>query len=256
MEQFNAGITERSATCEKHGEYVQRSIPVLMGRAVWSKCPKCTEEQLADENDRKAVESREKAQAMAEARLKAAGVPERFRDRLIETYAADTPEQNHAKAAALEFVANFREHRKKGTQVVFSGNPGTGKSHLAIAVLREVMKGGTGMYMNVLDMVRMVRDTWRRDSAKSESEVLDTLGSLDLLVLDEVGVQYGTDGEQVILFDVLNRRYRDCRPTILLTNLRSAEFEAFIGPRAFDRLKEGGIWIRFSWESYRGKKYS
>src|SRR5260364_148967 len=56
------------------------------------------------------------------------------------------------------------------------------------------------------------------------------------------------------LFDVLNRRYRDMRPTILLTNLGKAGMKAFLGARSFDRLREGGIWVPFDWESYRGKE--
>lgn len=247
------GLMEQSAHCETHGEFMQRGIPVF-DKIIWGKCPTCVAEQKAQEEAKERSDAIVKAQALAEARLHNAGVPMRFRDRTIEGFIAETADQEKAKEIALEFMANFKEHRKRGTPVVFSGNPGTGKSHLAIAILTEVMKSGTGMYLNALDLVRMVRDTWRRDSARSESQVLDTLGRLDLLVLDEVGVQYGTEGEQVVLFDVLNRRYRDCMPTIMLTNLKAAEFEEYIGARAFDRLKEGGIWLRFGWESHRGKR--
>lgn len=247
------GLLERPAQCETHGEFAQRGIPVF-GKTIWGKCPTCTAEQNAQEEAKKRSDEIAKAQALAEARLLNAGVPMRFRDRTIEGFIAETPEQEKAKEIALEFTANFKEHRKRGTPVVFSGNPGTGKSHLAIAILTHVMRSGTGMYVNALDLVRIVRDTWRRDSVRSENQVLDTLGKLDLLVIDEVGVQYGTEGEQVVLFDVLNRRYRDCMPTIMLTNLKAAEFESYIGARTFDRLKEGGIWLRFGWESHRGKR--
>lgn len=243
---------ERTATCEKHGAYTQRAIPVWGEKVIWSRCQKCTEEQDAQDKARRIEKAAAAAQERIEQRLRSAGIPLRFRDRTIDSFVATTAEQQHAKTTAGEIVANWSDHRKRGTSIVFSGTPGTGKSHLAIAILQQVMRFGTGMYLNALDLVRMVRDTWRRDSAKSESDVLDMLGSLDLLVIDEVGVQYGTEGEQMILFDVLNRRYRDCMPTIMLTNLRSADFEQYIGVRAFDRLKEGGIWLRFAWDSYRG----
>ena len=105
--------------------------------------------------------------------------------------------------------------------------------------------------MTCMDLIRAVRDTWRRDSEKTETQVLSYLERLDLLVIDEVGVQYGTDGEITILFDVLDRRYREVRPTILLTNQDKDGFKKFIGERTFDRLSETCRWVPFDWASFR-----
>jgi DNA replication protein DnaC len=77
------------------------------------------------------------------------------------------------------------------------------------------------------------------------------LGSVGLLVMDEVGVQYGTDAEKVLLFDVINRRYQDVMPTILLTNLDKAGLREYLGDRAFDRIRENGLLVPFVWESHR-----
>jgi DNA replication protein DnaC len=44
------------------------------------------------------------------------------------------------------------------------------------------------------------------------------------------------------------------RPTILLTNLDTKGMKAFLGDRSYDRLREGGIWVAFDWESQRGRK--
>ena len=100
-------------------------------------------------------------------------------------------------------------------------------------------------------MIRAVRETWRRDSEQSEREVLRYFASLDLLVIDEIGVQYGTDGEQTIIFEVLDRRYRDIRPTILITNQDKGGLVQFVGERTFDRLIETSRWIAFDWPSFR-----
>lgn len=243
---------ERQAECRVHGKYTERGFSV-MGRVIWSGCTTCRDLEKAEEERKAQAKAEQEKQARIEARLNFAGVPVRFRGRTLDNFVADTDEQREALATAKSFIDQWQHHKKAGTSVVFSGNPGTGKSHLAIAILQTVLENGTGIYLNVLDLVRMVRDTWRR-TGQSESEVLDMLGRLDLLVIDEVGVQYGTDGEQVVLFDVINRRYRDCKPTIMLTNLKSKEFAEFVGPRTFDRLKEGGIWQRFAWDSYRGRK--
>lgn len=253
-EKISVGTMQRDAECKVHGAYTERGMN-LMGRVIWTGCTACHDAERAEEERQAREKAQRERQAQIEARLNFAGVPVRFRDRTLDTFVATTEEQREALAMAKVFVQQWEHHKRAGTSVVFSGNPGTGKSHIAIAILQQVLESGTGMYLNVLDLVRMVRDTWRR-TGQSETEVLELLGRLDLLVIDEVGVQYGTDGEQVVLFDVINRRYRDCKPTIMLTNLKAKEFEQFVGPRTFDRLKEGGMWLRFGWESYRGARRS
>ena len=75
----------------------------------------------------------------------------------------------------------------------------------------------------------------------------------DLLILDEVGVQFGSDTEKLILFDVLNERYEKRRPTLVLSNLSLPDVEQYLGERIFDRLREdGGEAVVFDWESHRG----
>lgn len=246
----------REGQCEKHGAFEESgmTLPVASKRTIWSGCPQCGAEARIVEEQRRAAEEEEQRQRRMEQRLSMSGIPQRFRDRTFENYIADTEPKQKALEVAMDFAANFDDHYRDGTTVVFSGKPGTGKSHLAIAAAMLVMNSGTALYLNALDLIRMVRDTWRRDSEMTESAVLNELSTVKLLVIDEIGVQYGTDGEQVILFDVLNRRYRDLMPTILLTNLGAKGMKEFLGERSFDRLREGGIWVAFDWESHRGAR--
>lgn len=256
MEVSDATKMTKMVVCEKHGEYesIGTTLKILTGRTFWSGCPACGVEHRQAEEKRRIAEEEADRQRRMEQRLNTSGIPIRFRDRTFENFVADTEAKRNALQVATDFASNFADHFRDGTTVVFSGKPGTGKSHLAIAAAMSVMGSGTAMYLNALDLVRMVRDTWRRDSEVTESKVLHELSTVSLLVIDEIGVQYGTEGEQVILFDVLNRRYRDLMPTILLTNLGAKGMKEFLGERSFDRLREGGIWVAFDWESHRGRK--
>jgi len=103
-------------------------------------------------------------------------------------------------------------------------------------------------------LIRTVRDTWRRDSDASEIEAIRTFSAPDLLILDEVGIQAGSENERQILFDVLNERYETRKSTLLLTNLSVGECKHYLGERVFDRMREdGGEFVAFDWDSYRGK---
>ncbi|SEH89317.1 ATP-binding protein [Paraburkholderia hospita] len=248
-------VFERDAECTKHGAIVERGISLFGGedRVIWHGCGKCNAElRDRDEATERAAEEKRR-QARIEQRIQAAGIPSAFRDRTLDNFETATPEQEHALNVAREFVANFyRDHLPNGTVLVFGGNPGTGKSHLALAILQQVMKRHTGMYLDAMSLIRRVRATWRRDSPDTEDDVITTLGEqLDLLAIDEIGVQRGTEDEQAIMFDVLNRRYRENRPTILLTNLDGPTLKEFMGPRIMDRLRERADFVPFKWESYR-----
>jgi DNA replication protein DnaC len=250
---MDVSLETRDATCEQHGDYVSSAVKALGRILHWSGCPQCSAIARAKLEQERARAEAEERQRRLEARLNQAGIPLRFRSKTFAAYQAASDGQEKARAVAMEFAANFRKHSKAGTFLVLSGKPGTGKSHLAIAIAQEVMVNGTALYTSAIDAVRMIRDTWKRDSARTETEVLNMLASIDLLILDEIGVQYGTEAEQVSLFDIIDKRYRDLRPTILLTNLNAKGMREFLGDRSYDRLREGGIWVTFDWESQRSR---
>ena len=249
-----SGVSEEQATCTEHGPYVARQI-VICGRVLGSrtKCPVCAEQAQQAENDERRKRDDAERQAKIERRLNRAGIPQRFRSKTFDSYEADTAGKTRAKTNAMAYANSFTDRLRDGGGIVFSGSPGTGKSHLACSIAQYLMDAGcTAMYMTSMDMIRMIRATWRRDSDRSETQVLDDLCSVDLLILDEVGMQYGSEGEQVIMTDVIDRRYRDMRPIIILTNQDRKGLAEYLGHRAFDRLRDGGTWESFDWESHRG----
>lgn len=244
-------IGERKADCPAHGIYIASGVRYMGKREVWTGCPDCKEAQIATELQAEAQQKARAAQARIEGMLEESAVPARFIGRTFDNFSATTKAQQAAKLAVESYANNISDHLKRGTGLILSGLPGTGKSHLAAAALQAIMPAHCGLYTTCMNVIRMVRGTWRRDSDKSEAQVLNMLGTVPLLVLDEIGVQYGTDGEQTILFDVLDRRYRDMMPTILLTNQDKDGFKQFIGERSFDRLVESSRWVAFDWTSYR-----
>lgn len=255
MEGSNVGSKYfRDSTCEIHGDYEEVGHWFFNEKIIWSGCKMCSEERKEKEEKSRAEYEKQMEQIRIEKMLDRACIPLRFREKSFDNFIASTPEQNKALSIAKEFSEQFYVHYKDGSSLVFSGKAGTGKTHLALSIAQEVMNAGyTATYLNAMDIIRMIRDTWRKDSDKSETDVLNLLGRIDLLIIDEVGVQRGTDDEQMLLFDVINRRYSDMMPIILLTNLGTKGFSEFITERSYDRLRENGTWVSFEWGSYRKK---
>lgn len=222
-------------TCPKHGKYPSLYVRPDGGYEPINgkECPYCN------------------AQKVFESALKTAMVPKRYATKTVDNYEATKDWQIFAKKRLVEYCNNIDESVRLGRNIVILGGVGTGKTHLAIGILRSVIQnGGSGFFASVTDLVMDVRESWGKGNVK---EVFDLYTNCDLLVLDEIGVQTGTDNERQILFKVINDRYNEMRPTVLLSNLNAEGFKSFVGTRVFDRLKENdGISLILNGESYRG----
>lgn len=245
-------ILTEQRNCETHGDYEARGFR-LVKTVKWAGCPKCEDIRRAEEakKQEEAMERERKAAWMR--RLNLSGIPERFHDRRISNYTVESPEMAAARDTAKEYAQNFDEALEAGRSMIFCGNVGTGKTHLATAIGMAAMNAGKQVaFTTVMGAIRAIRQTWRKDSERSECEAINAFSLPDLLILDEVGQQYGSDGEKVILFDIINSRYERQRPSLLISNLDVDGVRDFIGERAFDRLREGGgKVVVFDWGTYR-----
>jgi DNA replication protein DnaC len=203
------------------------------------RCPQCAE-----------IEE-ERAAAEREAQLDAANLRGRFREATFSNFIATTDAQRSVLTACQQFIDEFR--CDQGGSLWLIGTPGTGKTHLGAAMTMEVRTRHAqgSKLLTCRELVRAIRSTWQRDAERTEEQVIDFLGSLPLLVLDEVGVGFGSDSELVSLYDVLDMRYQLRRPTVLISNLNAPAIREFLGDRLYDRLREGAKVLPCKWESHR-----
>mgnify|MGYP003312630611 FL=1 len=238
--------------CPEHGAYTSTNF---IGEH-WTVCPKC----MMIQRDREAKEQlaadeklrQERIASKWKAKITGAAIPERFKDRTLESYVAKTSGQQKALAFATEYAENFDLVLKEGRSAIFVGKVGTGKTHLAIGIALSIMQQQrSALFVTVQRLIRRVKDSWHTKE-ETESQVVDVFASPDLLVLDEVGVQFGSEFEKQVLFDVLNTRYENRKPSILLSNIPKEQLSDYLGERVTDRLREnGGKVIGFDWDSYR-----
>lgn len=238
-------VETRTDRCGQHGPYRSELVRGV-NAGVWLGCPQC--------DPRPETQRPEGSGDRLEKRLASAGVPKRFADCTLGNFNVETDDQSRAIEAARWYTYEFTSHAKVGRCLVFCGAVGTGKTHLAVGILRELADQGRSVsYVRALEAIRSVRDTWRSNSERSERKVIAEYIAADLLVLDEVGLQYGTEGERVILTEIIGGRYDQVRPTVVISNEDTAGLRKYLGPRAFDRLRgSAGRLVVFDWDSWRG----
>jgi DNA replication protein DnaC len=135
------------------------------------------------------------------------------------------------------------------------GPTGVGKTHLAIGILKEVIrkKGARGYFFEQGELLKLVRDTYNRSVEQTEMDVLRPVLEADLLLLDDLGTERTSEWVQETLGLVVNTRYNAKRPTIFTSNLTDEDrpeiplekqFIFQLGVRTRSRLKEMCDWVR------------
>lgn len=252
------GTRMQPAECETHGAYEQKVFS-LLGKELKSGCPECgrdiREKSESIELANKAMELR----TAMERKLGAALIPKRFAGKTLDGYVATTAEQRKALNTCRRYAAEFSQISESGRCLLLLGKPGTGKTHLSVGIANEIMakSSATAVYRTIGSVLQAIRATYDRINEQSESQILSSLISPSLLILDEIGVskEKPSDFELTTLFAIINGRYEEMRPTVIVSNLDGQSLPAAIGERCIDRLREGGvIVIPFEWESQRGKE--
>jgi DNA replication protein DnaC len=188
----------------------------------------------------------------AQQQLIAAGIPQKYRRCTFDNFQTHYDSLRAASRRAKRFVDEFPVFSTTKNSLIFQGSFGVGKTHLAVATLREtIVKGGRGYFFEVADLLKRVRDSYFGKSDTTESDVLDPVLHGDLLVLDDLGEEKTSDWVQETLAHVVNVRYSENRPTIFTTNLIDSpdstdplSLMVKIGGRTRSRLMEMCDWVR------------
>lgn len=228
-------------TCQEHGEYTQGECDAM--ETYCTMCPKCVEEG-----------KREEVLSQRRTWLKNnSGIPPRFIGNTFENFIPHGAKAEVALNTLKSYAERFDDHYSVGRSLVLVGKTGTGKTMLAciVAETAAIMHRKTCRYATAYKIVRDIKSTYSNKD-KDEDTVIRGYVSPDLLVVDEVGVQFGTDTEKMLLFEVLNGRYEQIKPTIVVSNLSQEEMSGYVGDRVMDRLKDnGGAVLAFDWASHR-----
>lgn len=214
-----------------------------------SKLPDPSQSDLADERERfnaAAELSRKVGHRLAYSSFKSYQVTE-------ET-AANRPSQRDVWHQIESFAWDLPARMKTGGGLVLFGRPGCGKDHLAVAAsyVAIMQHGYSAQWIHGLELFELARRLIRVDGDET-AFVRDYVRPKILIVSDPIppkgdASQYNAD----ILMRIVDRRYRECKPTWLTLNvLDGEEAERRLASPIVDRVRHGSLCLECNWPSYR-----
>ena len=191
-------------------------------------------------------------------RLAAAQIPARYRDCTLDTFDPSYPGADPALGRALQKARQFAEAYPvdtAGRGLLFVGAAGLGKTHLAVGILRRLIRerGVRGFFCDYRELLKSIQNSYNSEVKTTELELLQPIFAAEVLVLDDLGAQKPNEWVWDTVALILNTRYNDNQSTIITTNypdrvagaglaidkdgIKPAKYEDTLGDRIGDRMR-------------------
>lgn len=254
--------TEEAICPPPCGRPFQRRVFPCLGREIRSTplCPGCrAERERKREGERRELQrdlASRRAATDRQERLEALAVPPLYEHATLATFEshgspADQETQERVRRIAARYLGSWPLVEMV---LVFHGGTGSGKGHLAWSIAKALVETADARVevVKLPGLIRKLRDTWRTDSGATYDQVLGRYWSLDLLVIDEVS-RHAFYGQQIHqhLYDIIDYRVEQLRPTILTSNEDGPGLTEILGPALVSRLEGAGGLIDFGTADYR-----
>jgi len=178
----------------------------------------------------------------------AAAMAGKWLERSLSNYNVEAGNKE-AYEACMDYAKALHPYSREG--LLLWGPVGTGKTHLAVGILKIALQRGlTGTHLKVPDLLEEIRKGYDTGNHTCESRAKN----YHLVILDDLGAEKVTEWVREKLYSIIDSRYEGQKPTIITTNCSPAELTERIGERITDRLREMCKVVKVDGKSYRGRQ--
>jgi len=252
-------LPEGEFECHEHGAYIGKPRKLIISdreRIVDPDCPLCSSVKAEEKAREETAWLKRQKDIFRETEktneLTNMNIGEKFWDESFESFDAYTPELEHHLDICVKYANNH-----KGRMLVMLGNHGNGKDHLAASILKRI---GGYMY-SVFEIELLLKDAY--SGKTSEFEIYQKLcNEASLLIINEIGRHKSGDWETHFLSYIINKRYENWKPVILISNKHLKDdcpgcddcLQKYLGNDVISRIVESGEILIFTGEDYRYRK--
>lgn len=175
-------------------------------------------------------------------------VPQHYQEFDINSF----PRSDEGKSDAFQAACAFLREYPADYSLFFTGAPGTGKTGLGLSIIKSLRKrGACVVYVNVPQMFEELRKGFNEDNGAGYDRRFETLQTVELLMLDDIGVPRYTEWGLEKIYILIDARFRAHRTCIFTSDLPADKFRDKLGYRISSRILEycrvvtvGGVDLR------------
>ena len=245
------GLDSTLMTCAKCGEetHIVRDTP--FGRKKLPVACKCKRAEY----DKAREEEAKREKQIKLRRLKEYSLMDKmFETCTFENWEKDSSNEKWFKMAE-KYADNFKDMKKENIGFMLYGPAGAGKTYMVSAIANRLMERLTPVIViSSLGILNKIKDNYGRYGSEGEVQIINSLKTASLLVIDDLGAENNTEWATTTLYQIVDSRYRNNKPMIVTTNLSPEKLQEKLGQRTYDRISEMCVPMKYDGTSRRVSK--
>lgn len=183
--------------------------------------------------------------------LQKIGVPKRYLNCSFENFKCTDESTKSVLSECKKVDNNFNS-----SMFIHSTRPGTGKTHLAVSIIRSLCESGfinKPKFISSPFLFLEIKSSFNKENEEPENKIIEKYTKCEFLFVDDIGVEKCSDWANQIWYMIIDSRYSQMKPTVYTSNLSIGDIASKIDPRIASRLASG-IVCNLDTTDYRLKK--